>query len=383
MAPVRQRRRRRRSSYDPLAALPPDILNRLLSQTVNASILPGRQEIRRARVESERQAAEDQQRSQQAAEGVAQLLARIAPQVQGDYQAAMGAQGAFARGLGNSQNEMQAHDAGAAAALLQRVAGAPAAQIANVRGVGAGVGDTSYALGGKIPGDLLNTIGLSATTTARELPAWALGRGQTEQATLRRKQSDTEKELDQRLADLMEKVPGLRLDAYKQLLGLELQKEAARTQRDYLGIAGNRQSLNERLGVGQLLGVDPVTGQPTAESQKDKPKAKAKAREQRLQALDTSRADAIDYVDVLAKGTPEEIGGIKTGKVNRVTYEQAYAKVWARYGQPILRYAPAGQRAWWKRQVVTALDAIVRSAGFKPTPKAKKRRKFAPPPMSG
>lgn len=366
--------RRRASMPNPVAPLTGVQFAALLDRQVAGAIQPGRQEIGRARKESQRLSDEGVARTQGLAEAYAQLLKEIAPATDAAYGNARDAQARLAQGFSQQQTASQQADAAHAAELLSRI-GAPAAQTAQVQGMGAGVGNVSYGLGGYIPSTALNEAGAAFGAQARQLPAYALGRGQQQVGALRKAQMQREKELDEKLADLMAQVPGLRAKYYSDLAGAENAKEATRIQKEYLGIAGARQDLSEYETIAGVTGIDPTTGLPTPAATAAAAKTKGKGKAARQAAFDSNRTKAFDAAAVLAQGTPNTNPATKyTKPVIKVSYQQAYSKLWSQYGQPLLRYAPANGKAWWRRQVQSFIKTALRENGFKPAPKPKTRR---------
>jgi hypothetical protein len=368
--------RRRASMPNPIAPLSGVQFAALLDRQVAGAIQPGRQEIARARKESQRLTTEGVARTQGLAEAYATLLKEVAPATETAYGNARDAQAALARGFSADQTSSQQKDAAAAAELLNRI-GAPAGQTQQVQGVGAGVGNVSYGLGGYIPSTALNEQGAAFGAQARQLPAYALGRGQEQVGALRRAQQTREKELDEKLADIMAQVPGLRAKYYSDLAGAENAKEATRIQKEYLGIAGQRQELSEFETIANVTGIDPTTGQPTVAARNAAQKTVGKGKANRQAAFDANRTKAFDAAAVLAQGTKNTNPATKyTKPVIKPTYKQAYSKLWSQYGQPLLRYAPANGKAWWRRQVTAFIKTALRENGFKPAPKR------ANPPLS-
>lgn len=387
-----RRRARRRVVRDPLAPLGPNALNVLLNRLVSGEIMPEKQQIAAERKASAAQAALDAQRAREGAAGLAEILGEIGNNVQADYQGASGAQAAFGKGLSDLLQAGHEADASRAAQIL-KVAGAPAAQVEQVQARGASAPATSYVLGGQLPADMLNTQGAAFTAAARQLPAYARMQGATQEGAIRAAQRKHETELDTTLNQLLAKVPGLRASAYKDLIGLELQKEAARTNRDYLGIAGDKQALNDRATIADITGIDPATGQPSLDAQVAASKAAAasaknvgKARQARQKSFSSSRDKTYALAAQLFKGTkiknPDPLAGFDAKHpayiVNRVPYDKAFALLNQRYGQPLRALAPKGHKAWWDRQVDAMINGALRYAGFSRPNKTKLNRRRGP-----
>jgi hypothetical protein len=364
--------RRRRRYYDPLAPLSPGMIQALIHQIVNGSLKPARNEIRRQRMDARQLMHEDIDRERGGSQGLAEILGDVPDQIKNDYNQASGASAAFGKGFSDTLRQGHDQDAAASAELLRRI-GAPESQVQQVGNVGASGADTTYALGGQIPADLLNTQGAAFTAAARQQPGFVLATSRAEQAKIRKGERDKERDLDQMLSDLMDKVPGLSMDAYKELVGIELQKEASRTNRSYLGIAGEKQTFDERATLADLLGYDPVTGEQTSDAKAAKGKNAGKARENRNSALDSLRKSVFSAAQQVAKGTKvDDPSSLKGFKIVMPTYQQAYNQLYNQYAKPLERLAPAGGRPWWMRQLKARIDAALAQYGIKPAPKKAK-----------
>lgn len=368
---------------NPLAPMSAEAIQQQIDQLTAGALTPGKQEIGRARKESQRLSNEAATRTQGLAEAYAKLLAEIAPATDAAYGNARDAQARLAQGFSQQQTASQQADAAHAAELLGRI-GAPAAQSAQVQGMGAGVGNVSYGLGGYIPSTALNEAGAAFGAQARQLPAYALGRGQQNVAALRKAQQVREKELDDKLADLMGQVPGLRAKFYADIAQAENAKEATRIQRKYLKIAAAKQELDEFSTVAGVTGIDPTTGLPTAGAAAAAAKTAGKGKAARQAALDSNRQKAFDRAAVLWEGeeipNPNKNQRFITPTIQkRPTYEQARRILFAQYGAPLLRLAPPNGKAWWQRQVNAAINAALAQYDFKKTPKPKRNRKLERP----
>jgi hypothetical protein len=355
---------------DPLAPLTARQIAAMINQAVAAGTAPVRTARRRAR----RQATDLEERTKGLAEGFAQLLRDIGPGIEGAYANAANSQAAFAKGFSDDQAATQQRDAQAAAEMLNRI-GAPQAQIQQVQGQGRGVGDVSYGLGGYIPSSALNREGAAFGAAARQLPGYALGRGQQNVAAIQRKLEEQETELDEKLSDL---VPSLRFKALQDILANERANEATRIQREYLGLAGSKQSFDQDLA---LAGLAAAQQEKQAEKQGTQAAAKGAARTNRQNALSTNRDKAFDEAQALYEGKPitdpkRKYEAISQGRdpVERPTYQEAYSKLFTQYGQPLMRLAPSNGRAWWKRQIDAFIANALKTAGFVAPPPKQRRR---------
>lgn len=189
---------------------------RRVNQLVTAALLPGRQDVARRRREAQRRAAKQQTGIVELSKALAELQRDIGPKTGAAYQDAAKTQGALAGGFSGGLKDYYAQEAADAAEILSRQ-GAPQGQIEAIAEVGKSTPDVTYALGGAIPGGALAREGAAFQSAAERLPATTLGRGQQEWGQIAKALREKEDELDQELADLMGKAPGLRLEAESQL----------------------------------------------------------------------------------------------------------------------------------------------------------------------
>lgn len=376
--------------YNPLAPLTPAQQRKEALALLRAALLPGRQEVGRARTEARRVSQEAQAREEGLARAVAALSQNAGPATLAGYQSAAQTEGALAKGFSDAVRSGAEADAAAAAATLRRL-GAPEAQVSQVTNVGQGAGDVTYGLGGAIPGTAWAREGAALAAAQNQLPATALGRGQQAVGQLRRKLTDRERELDQALEELEAKAPGLLAQIQRDIRGNEQAKVATGIQAEYLGLAGDKFGLDTRATVADITGVDPATGLPTVDVQVGAAKARGKRQEARQKALGqknaafrTARQDALGTARMLYKGetVPDPTTGGLTDKVVRPKWNEARQQLWTEIGPDLLRFGGgnAGRRAI-RRQVFQMIDQALIAAGFQKPKKAKPVK--APPANRG
>jgi hypothetical protein len=370
----------RRRPINPLAPLTPAQIRAQASAELAALLLPGRQEVARSRKRLQQQAADEARRAQGLSQALAELQRGVGPATNQAYQAAATTQGGLAQGFTGAMRSSAEADAKAAGELLTRL-GAPTAQINQVQNVGQGAADHAYALGGYIPGQSLAREGAAFSAAQNQLPATTLGRGQQQIGSIEKARRDRERELDDSLRELMDKVPGLRGQITQRLLQNEQAKAATQTQRDYLGLAGDKFALDQYETVAGVTGVDPVTGLPTAASQAAAAKgagkqqaARSKSVKAREDAFTATRGESFGRARQLFKG--EQVDNPAWWKdptkprkiVKRPTYASAYQSLWDEFGPPLLRYASGSGRASLKKRINRIIELALRNAGFRPAP---------------
>jgi hypothetical protein len=337
-------RRRRR---DPLRPLSQAELEAQADLLLSQGLARPRQQIRRAQEEARRQAKEDAAMIQGFASAVAQIAG--SSRLGQEQTAAGGRQQALTSGYAAAQQLAEQQAADQANALLaqqggtQRIQAGPASQV------------TGY-LGG-LGANVLGVSGSALSDYARGVPGSIAGRGQQLQAQrLSQAQKEQDKFQDQ-LEDLMARVPGLRAEIMDRLYSRELQKSAAETQRQYLGVAQSRESFDQTLDIAKL---EADIAQAGAKTKGEAGKQQAKAREARLKALSTNKEKAYKFADTLFKGSDDP----NSWEVVRPTWREAYNKVWNRFGQGLMRYAPPGHRKWWRGQIDAMVSRALENAGF-------------------
>lgn len=368
-------KRRRRRGYDPLAPLSPKELRRQADLLLNSSLARPRQQISRAQQEARQQAQDDALTIQGFAKALGGLLQPTGAAVDKTYSDAVNRQQRVAQGYSMGQRLAEQNSADKANALLsgsgQHVNAGPAANV-------------TYALGGIGPANALNQAGAAFSAAAHNLPGMVAGRGQEELSQRLALGQKEQEKFRAQLEDLMSRAPGLRQEIMDKLYQRELSKRAQQTQQDYLGVSQfNAQTSRDE-------SINPDTGRPYNVNANGVPfsalpppgggkKARDAAREKRLGALDAAREKSYDAASELYKGREVTLPSGLPG-VDRPTPKEAYANLWARYGQPILRLAPPKDRAWWKRKIEAMIVTTMTQAGFaKPPKKPPRNRKITRP----
>lgn len=365
-----RKRRKRRLVQDPLRALSQAELNRQADQLTQAALRPQRQSIARQQAEARRQAMEDEQTYRLASQALADQLHGVGQDVSNIYGGAASRQSAIAQGYAAGQRAAEQQSADQANQLLARQG-----QTADI-GVGHGA-DAIYAGGGASPANFLNETGAAFGAAASMLPGAALGRGQQQiSARIAAGQQEQDK-FRQQLADLMERAPGIRADILKGLYGTELQKEAARVQREYLGVAQQKAATD---AFAAQADAQNDAAKLAADQAETAAKNAGKNREARVAAFADARENAFAQAMKLFEGkeidNPKALTDPRAPEkiVKRPNYQRAYAILYQTYARPLMRYAPAGGRGWWKRQLDVMIRNALKTAGYsRPGRKSRQR----------
>ena len=358
---------RRRRRVDPLRALTETELNRQANLLLEAALTRPKQQIRRQEAEARRQAEADARMIQGFTQALAQIVGPSGDRVNQVYADATNRQRQIAQGISQQQQQIDQASADRANALIAAQGGG--------RHIDPGTGSAvTYALGGAVPANLLNQQGAAAAAVAHGYGAGIAGRGQ-QQLQLRQSQAMKEQaKIREAMDELMARVPGLRQEILDKLYQREISKYATGIQRDYLGLAGNREAFDQQYDLASL-GMKQQEIDAKAAGAKDK--NNAKAREARMSALSSNKEKAWVYADALASRTKNIPGAGEQPDPPKA--EQAFSMLWNRYGQGLMRYAPAGHRAWWKRQVTEMIWGALTGSGFKrPVSPGRRNRNVAP-----
>lgn len=343
------RRKRRR---DPLRPMTMAELEAQANLLLEAGLSRPRSQIKRGQEEARRQAQEDAT----AIQNFATALANIAGQSRmgQEHVASAGRQGALSQGYATAQQLAEQQAADRANSILgaqggtQRVQAGPLSQV------------TGYL--GSVGASNLGVSGDALRNYAAGMPGAIGGRAQQQ---LFQRQSEGQKEQSKfrdQLEDLMAQSPGKLAEIMNMLQSRELQKEAARVQRDYLGVAQSRESFDQSFDVASL---EAEIASDTANAAGKANKNKIKARKERVEALEAGKSDVLAFADEMA-GRTKDIPG--RGEVpDRPTWQRVYAQAWNRYGQQLMRYAPPGHKKWWKGQIEAMIVNALKGAGFTKT----------------
>lgn len=352
-------KRRRRRRVDPLRALTDAELKQQANQLLNAALVAPKQQIRRTQADARRQAEADAKMIQGFTQALAGLVGQAGPNVDKVFADATNRQRQLAQGFSGLQAQTDQAAADKANALIQSQGGTARID----PGTGSQV---TYALGGMVPGNLLNETGAAMASIAHGYAPGVVGRGQQQIQQRMSKAQEEQAKLREAMDELMAKVPGLRQEILDKLYQREISKAATGIQRDYLGLAGQKEAFDQSYDTAKLA---QDAAQAAAGAKKDRGAKTAAARKARTDALVAAKADAWAMAGQLAEGVPVKIGGIETGETKPIPYQQAYAQMWARFAPDLLRLAPRGwtasQRNWWKRQVEVMIDNALRHNGIK------------------
>ena len=358
---------RRKKRVDPLRALTERELRRQANQLLASALVQPKQQIRRQQAEARRQAEADAQTIQGFTRALAELVGQAGPNVERVYGQATDRQRQIAEGFANQQRAGDEAAAAQANALIQAQGG--------TRHIDPGTGSAvTYAMGGAVPSNLLNETGAAMASIAHGYGAGVAGRGQQQ---LMQRQSQAMKEqakLREAWDELMAKVPGLRSEIMDKLYQREISKAATRIQGDYLGLAQGREAFDQSY---DLANLDLKQQELANEAAGKKNENRVKARNARMEALSDAREPIWVLAGELGARTKQVPGAGQ--QPNRPPPQQAYSVLWSRYGQGLMRYAPAGHRAWWRRQIDAMIWNALTSNGFKKPRNAQQRNRAVAP----
>ncbi len=195
------------------------------------------------------------------AQALAKILQNAAPAVGANYQNAAGEIGALGKGFGTAADQQAAGQQAELGGIFQN-AGTPGAAVdaANAQAGGA-VGDVTYGLGGFIPGSTLAREGAAFGAEAALAPRYAAGLGAQNANSISHDAMLKDRDFLAQIAAERAKVPGLANDILQQQETNYVNRMSAQAQIDYL-------RAQQRGQIGDVSGVDPVTGKPTLDAQK-------------------------------------------------------------------------------------------------------------------
>lgn len=349
--------RRRRRRLDPLRPLSEAELYRQANLLLTSALSRPKAQIRREQAEARRQAEADARSIQGFTTALAQIVGAAGPAVDKVYADATNRQQQIAQGFSQQQQQQDQAAAARANALIQSQGGA--------RRIDPGTGSqVTYAVGGMVPSNLLNETGAAMSSVAHGYGAGVAGRGQQQLMSRQAKAQQEQAKLREMMEELMSRVPGLRQEILDKLYQREIGKAATGIQRDYLGLAGNREMFDQSLDLSKLDLAQQSLKQKQAGKQGE---ALADARAARMDALAANKEKAWAFANTLGQGKPDPNNPMRTV---RPTPQQAYSQLWSRYGQGLMRYAPKGHRTWWKRQIDAMIWNALTNNGFKKPPKS-------------
>ncbi len=371
-------------------------------QRVNAVINPQLEAIQRAQAEADARAAAAWQRQQEAIAGysqaAAQMLQGTGQQVQQGYADAGQRTANYAKGFSIGFNSAVSGNADEANRLLAMNGSGQTVQSAGSPGA-----DVIYGLGGFIPASSLEREGAAFGAAASMLPSTQLGYGSQRLAQGQQQFATDAEARRQQYEDMRRDVLGTRGQLTSQelqrirennraKLAFAEQKRAARANERIQQESVDRQAdyLENTLRAtgASITGIDPLTGLPTASTQRTltaaqqkrqaaRQKAVAKKNDQTVSAI----ADATDWVESQLKPGSRQVqsGAVPvkayTRKVGKTTV-QYYAKKGGGYTtdpdkaatKPVYETQPIPKTQYTRlrRQLVSRLNGQLRRFGYKP-----------------
>jgi len=205
-------------------------------QMVAQAEAEARGEIDPMRLELQNQIDQTMQQAQQQGQAISGMttammpfLQAVGPAVQDAYQDASGAIAGMGQGFAGLARDMAAANAAQTEGLLQKQ-GAPTENVQAAVGQASdsGTGDVIYGLGGYIPGSTLEREGAAAAAYGARLPSVASARGQDAVMAVNRQAAETAQSFRKQLADLQTRFPGLKADALRRLMEMDLAKEGVK-----------------------------------------------------------------------------------------------------------------------------------------------------------
>jgi hypothetical protein len=319
---ARQRTAGGAMSQPAMAPLTNQQLQLLATQMAQADLLPQQQALDR-----ERQRALEQAKNQQSliaglTAATGGIVGQIAPTIDDAYRQAAQDQAGFAQGFAGDMQQIAEQQAAQNAADLSKW-GAPAQQIANVEAAGQGAQDVLYGTQGYLPATTLGQQGAAMTAFGAQMPGIVTRMGQEDQRLVAYEAQQQARGFADQAAELASRLPGLRRQYIQDLLQQEQDKVALSMALKRLGLDGRGQALDERLGVGNLTGIDPVTGLPTLDAQAAAADAQADAADARADARAERNKNRRKYRENIGKGIVSAYGRIDTGGTSTVSFGSA------------------------------------------------------------
>ncbi len=237
-----------RPTYDPLSPLAPGALENIASRRVEESLGPLREEFARQRAQAAALAKARMTDMRGFYMAGAKMLEPIGPGIEGAYKGAAGETAAFGRGFADAQLQLGTQQGQAQASEAANLGGAPVEQQQAIKDAygGEGARDVTYALGGQMPAASMEREGAGFGAAARMLPAQQIGIGNIEIGKAASEAAQADAEIAGQLGQLEAKGPELHSSILQELMDYELQKEAARVNRAYLGIKATQVNLDAK-----------------------------------------------------------------------------------------------------------------------------------------
>lgn len=226
-------------------------------QMVAQAEAEARGEIDPMRLELQNQIDQTMQQAQQQGQAISGMttammpfLQAVGPAVQDAYQDASGAIAGMGQGFAGLARDMAAANAAQTEGLLQKQ-GAPTENVQAAVGQASdsGTGDVIYGLGGYIPGSTLEREGAAAAAYGARLPSVASARGQDAVMAVNRQAAETAQSFRKQLADLQTRFPGLKADALRRLMEMDLAKEGVKLDWANYNLGVKAANLDEQIAA--------------------------------------------------------------------------------------------------------------------------------------
>ena len=316
-------------AVDPTTGLTQAQLAALVTREVNAQIAPARAQLGTAETQANHQYGQEELANSNLAKAYAQLLGQIAPRVSSAYGDAANSVADYGKGF-SDVIQAALNGGGQQSSELLAAAGAPAGQQAADRSALTAPTDALYGMGGVNPATALQSEGAAAASAAAQLPAVALASGQQNLRSIMSAKGATDQTYATDLAKLLSSIPGLRASAENSIIKDARSAEA-------LNLEERRLGLETRTQVGNLTGVDPVTGLPTqrartaqTSAQTRVARAHASAIGRRDSAVSSVMTKMLTYVNKARHATGDVVVGhepvLRTQSIAGVTTTEYLSK---------------------------------------------------------
>lgn len=363
----------------------------IASKQYDASIAPSLDALNKERARSQAEANSNMANIKGMYAALAGMLGSVGPSISNNYQAAANTELAAGRGFGDQEAARGIAEGDKAAGYLT-TAGAPQAAIEGAKAAAGGTntGDLVYGQGGYIPATTTAREGAAFASAGAMLPGTAVGRGQDELRSALADAMKNDASFGDKIAELQAGRPEAIQKLVSDMIDQQRQDRALHDQEIALGI-------RQRTSDATITGVDPVTGKPTAVSQRAAAAARAKAAaaakaakskdaatraagiKAREDAFASARQNIFSQAAHLPKAAPMTKDDIKAwikshpGADPRqmpatkpgTSYTKAKTALFNQY-KDLLRYATASGRPALKRRLNQMIDEALAAAGIHP-----------------
>lgn len=377
-------------TFEGRPAPPPPSLNDVVNRRVKSSVAP-----LFAGVEADRaRATKDYERTMANQKGLLEAVARIiggdqaGAGVSSAYDTAAGGVASFGKGFSDAMQGLS-NQAGGEATRLLSLAGAPDSAIASTQaatGVGTGVGDVLYGLGGAIPASTLEREGAGFASYASLFPKFQAMQTAVTGRKLASGYQDQLSEIDRQKAEIRAKIPGIREEVLNAIIDDQRAQDQLDINREYLGL---KEKSDYADATGYYQGPD-GKWYKTRDARNDDKKTSGKAKEKREAAIaarekawNDARQDIFAAVEDAAKGTKVKVKDPKrpwlppTETVKVEEYAVLKKRLFAQY-KHLLKYATRSGQPALKRRLNAIIDEALAAYGIK-KPKAKTTKKDTQP----